>query len=118
VREPTQFTPGPWRLTEYSFGQPGGLEVAIHAGSSRLAVVHGSHVVPDVPGAISVLPLPAAANARLIAAAPALYEQLHAAVLALRSYQYGNSAEDLAREAADAGEALLALVRGEEVARA
>ena len=45
--------------------------------------------------------------------APELYRQLSAAVLALRSYQFGNSSPDLAEEVADNAQALLAFVRGE-----
>jgi hypothetical protein len=41
------------------------------------------------------------ANAHLIAAAPEMLKALYAAIHALRSYQYGNSATDLARECAD-----------------
>ena len=48
------------------------------------------------------------ANARLIAAAPQLAGALLAASRALRSYQYGNAAPDLAKEIADAADGLLA----------
>jgi hypothetical protein len=53
------------------------------------------------------------ANARLIAAAPEMLRLLTAASHALRSYQYGNSATDPAKDVADLIDAVLVTVRGE-----
>lgn len=49
------------------------------------------------------------ATARLFVASAAMREALTAASHALRSYQYGNSATDLAQEIADSCDAALAL---------
>lgn len=53
----------------------------------------------------------AKANANLFAAAPQMLNALTAASNALRSYQYGNSATELAKEIADACDAALAKAR-------
>ena len=54
----------------------------------------------------------AEANRRLIIAAPALLKTLRAASHALRSYQYGNAATDLARSTADACDAAIVKAGG------
>jgi hypothetical protein len=52
------------------------------------------------------------ANARLIAAAPDLLKACIAAQNALRSYQYGNSSPDLAKEVADFASAVITKAAG------
>lgn len=56
------------------------------------------------------------ANAHLMAAAPEMAKLLQAASHALRSYQYGNSATELAQGCADQIDALLAKARAESPA--
>jgi hypothetical protein len=52
------------------------------------------------------------ADARLIAAAPELLRAVHAAFHALKSYQYGNAAPDLAATCADECERAIARAEG------
>ncbi len=92
-----KFTPGPWRYDEESSGILSKHSVA--PGSREVAAVNPA-LADQVTGA----------NARLIAAAPELYEALAACEHALRSYQYGNGAPDLAEEVANKASAALAKV--------
>jgi hypothetical protein len=55
---------------------------------------------------------PTVANAALIAAAPDLYRALSAAQAALKSYQYGNSSTELAREIGAFADRALAKAEG------
>ena len=67
------------------------------------------HLITKIPaGSID-----AEANARLIAAAPDLLAACEAAYHALRSYQYGNSAPELAAEVADDLAVAIAKARGQ-----
>lgn len=52
------------------------------------------------------------ANAVLIATAPELYEACKTALMALRSYQYGNNSPDLAQEICKAVEMTIAKAEG------
>lgn len=103
-----KFTPGPWTIEEpMGADNPWIVEAgkAVHEWRC-LAIVPCDADDDEVPR------LEAEANARLIAAAPDLYRLLTAAKHALRSYQYGNAATDLAKDIADDAEKLIAKAEG------
>lgn len=85
-------TPGPWVLH-----RPG----SMRACDGRHDSADGCRTI--VEAEIVGVPRPEAeANARLISAAPDLLDAAHAAYHALKSYQHGNAAPDLAEECAAA----------------
>lgn len=92
----SKFTPGPWRFAR------GKLPRIMTSDSVCIAGVHKiGRLTNSYDEAVLV------ANGTLLAAAPELFKLLTAAALALRSYQYGNAATDLAKEVADAADELL-----------
>lgn len=96
-----KWTPGPWDWLAIGANASGGHHLYIIDPSNRkIAALWGR---ADEK----------AANANLIAAAPEMAKHLQAASHALRSYQYGNSATELAQGCADQIDALLAKARGE-----
>lgn len=105
-------TPGPWKVQPvigtyiYTAGDPyghGQMHIADVRGWGHLTG-RGGGCAFDEQKAIGIQ----TANARLIAAAPELLKLLTAASHALRSYQHGNAATDLAKGCADAIDALIA----------
>lgn len=96
-----QHTPGPWDVTHYDnrvFVEPRGRS-GMDEYICEVGLPSGDRVYED---------------ARLIAAAPELLAACEAAYRALRSYQYGNSATDLAKETADDISAAIEKARGTE----
>ena len=88
----------------------------VMVGERVLATVYPEHYRQRHVSAEAILRsyAEAEASARLITAAPDMAEALKAAVHALRSYQYGNAATELAKDVADRCEAILAKARGEQ----
>lgn len=113
-----KFTPGPWSIDHRRGGPLTGLDAelaeiedcepfalsVIEVKEPRFERTFDSRVAGAEETAI--------ANAHLIAAAPELYTALKAARHALRSYQYGNTATDLAAEVADFASVALAKAEG------
>jgi hypothetical protein len=95
-------TPGPWTVERDT-------QVGLHTiwGDGNIILVARTCFAPSsVP------------NASLIAAAPDLLLALQAAAHALRSYQYGNGAPDLAADIAAHAEAVIAQVERTPVVKA
>lgn len=92
------WTPGPWRI--YDYGDSYEVLVIHRDSENRICFM-------ATPGS-SGDPVMIAANARLIAAAPDMANALKGAMHALKSYQYGNAAPDLAEEIAEHIGAILA----------
>lgn len=92
-------TPGPWYAEE-----PAGGYSAIRYGAGLVfSVAHPAVEFGDPPMSDETKN----ANLALAADAPDLLKSLKSAVLALRSYQYGNSSTELAKEIADACEVFI-----------
>ena len=120
-------TPGPWRVSRDTKqghnGKKYGLEVCADVPVDQRAPWESAGYVPlcDVfsptnPSRVAdytdsaikaQIDARREANARLIAAAPQLLAALRIASQALRSYQYGNAAVDLAKEIADNADAAI-----------
>lgn len=98
-----KFTPGPWVHERLNSGSRELVVKATQEGLNGNTVVATRIPGPEAP-----------ANAHLIAAAPDMHKALVAAGHALRSYQFGNAATDLAREIADACEAAVAKAEGRQ----
>ena len=94
-----EHTLGPWYVDE--------------CGMNLLCIRSGKwsgRVIAEIPPSLAVYE----ANARLIASAPELLEALKAAFHALKSYEYGNTATDLAEEAAKMVAGAIAKAEGRE----
>jgi len=122
MSETPKFTPGPWELvvelpTQYGdHVDAGGFRIDAD-GVEQLAYVWNPNkrINPDSLKQEDGEPFGdpnARANAHLIAAAPELWQALKAASHALRSYQHGNTAPDLAAQVADFADAALAKAEG------
>jgi len=96
-------TPGPWTLKHRQSG-----EFTIDKGDWYIADTFGCC---DANGFLD--DRESIANAHLIAAAPEMLNTLEIAGHVLRSYQHGNSATDLAKEAADLIDAVVAAAKGQ-----
>jgi hypothetical protein len=87
-------TLGPWEIVEFTspMGDWTGARFVIRSAKAPggIALIMGGLGGPEEK-----------ANAALIAAAPAMLKAIEGAMHALRSYQYGNDATELAEEAAD-----------------
>lgn len=114
-----KWTPGPWMVVPARDGDDVNIAAPHPPGREHLTSAHpGGFAVAcvwalwgcDGGQAVTV------ANAHLIAAAPEMAKLLQAASHALRSYQYGNSATELAQGCADQIDALLAKARAESPA--
>jgi hypothetical protein len=98
-------TPGPWRVEQTSAnnwigpGRPSGKVENVVCSIDRNGLKPEALARND-------------ANARLIAAAPELLAAAHAAWHALKSYQYGNAAPDLAADCAAVLEDAIAKAEG------
>lgn len=93
------FTKGPWHIVPYGDGNS--LVICTEPdGNWRICFL----ATPgDSSGAWDTIK----SDARLIAAAPEMFEALVAAAHALRSYQYGNASTELAKSIADNCDAAL-----------
>jgi len=99
------YTPGPWtRIAGERFKHDSSAGVKDAAGHYIACALDQNRFDRDEE---------VEANARLIAAAPEMHKFLTAASHALRSYQYGNSATEPAKDLADLIDAVLLTVRGE-----
>jgi len=117
----TKFTPGPWAAdhvqTEcdefpyhsYAVYDAQG-RVIVDATNSQVGEIHQEG--PDEDGHVDRWDEQGRRNCTAIAALPELWQALKAASHALRSYQHGNTATDLAAEVADFADAALAKAEG------
>lgn len=100
MRAAAKPTPGPWEVE--IFGDGSFTEVRV---TSRYGII-------ATPAETGFDPKKIEPNARLIAAAPDLLEALIAASHALKSYRYGNTSTDLAREVAEECDVAIAKATG------
>lgn len=115
------FTKGPWRASEFWSPPLGNFEYKPEDKDANGNVFygysifgrneHGGEILPTL-AAVHNFPRNIKANANLIAAAPELYKALQAASHALKSYQHGNTATDLAAGVAAFADAALARAEG------
>jgi hypothetical protein len=98
----TGFTPGPWRVGEY------GIEGAIDERGYSTTVLRAldGHVYDEYDSDSATIDIDNPADARLIAAAPELYEALEAIILGISQGHAGAAA-------INAGVSALAKARGE-----
>lgn len=96
VRVKTSHTPGPWKAST-------GYEGVVVSPDRRehICTVHFRHTRESRQ-----------ANAQLIAAAPEMLTGLDIAIKALRSYEFGNSSPELAKEVADHLQTVIAKAEG------
>jgi len=100
---PGQHSPLPWGLA----AEPDENTCLVAYDATGEAALLAGHGLPDTEALATIVYAMRAANAF-----PLLLETVRTATHALRSYQYGNSAPDFAREIADACEAVVAQMEG------
>jgi hypothetical protein len=104
----SKHTPGPWKVNAFGSTQVW----KTHKYGRNEVRTQIANVNPDDFHQFTERGKEAEANARLIAEAPAMLTALKAAKDALRSYQHGNSAPDLAEEIANFADKVIAEAEG------